>query len=210
MNYDYSVQLLIIGDSSVGKTSILTRYSNGTFKEDYIATVGLDYYSKNEVLNNKTIHIKIWDTAGQERYKALTQGFFRNAQGVMIVYDVTNTESFDNLKYWISSIQKNIESNKISIPVILLGNKIDVGDEREIKNEDAEKFAEENKYKYFETSAKTGEGIDDAVRELVNQVLNNLDKGNNIIGSRKERESVMLNNNDNKGGDKEGKKKGCC
>ena len=210
MNYDYSAQLLIIGDSSVGKTSILTRYSNGTFKEDYIATVGLDYYSKNEFLNGKTIHVKIWDTAGQERYKALTQGFFRNAQGVMIVYDVTNSESFENLKYWISSIQKNIESNKISIPVILLGNKIDVGDDREIKNEDAEKFAEENKYKYFETSAKTGEGIDDAVRELVNQVLSNLDKGNNIIGSRKERESVMLNNNDNKGGEKEEKKKGCC
>ena len=208
MNYDYSVQLLIIGDSSVGKTSILTRYSNGTFKEDYIATVGLDYYSKNEILNNKTIHIKIWDTAGQERYKALTQGFFRNAQGVMVVYDVSNSESFENLKYWISSIQKNIDSKKISIPVIILGNKIDVGEDREIKTEDAEKFAEENKYKYFETSAKTGEGIDDAVRELVNQVLRNLDKGNDIIGSRKERESVTLNNSS--GENKGGKKKGCC
>ena len=207
MNYDYSVQLLIIGDSSVGKTSILTRYSNGTFKEDYIATVGLDYYSKNEVLNNKTIHIKIWDTAGQERYKALTQGFFRNAQGVMVVYDVTNSESFENLKYWISSIQKNTDNNKVSIPVIILGNKIDVED-REIKNEDAEKYAEENKYKYFETSAKTGEGIDDAIRELVNQVLVNLNNGNDIIGSRKERESMMLNSNG--GGDKGEKKKGCC
>ena len=207
MNYDYSVQLLIIGDSSVGKTSILTRFSNGTFKEDYIATVGLDYYSKTENYNEKTIYIKIWDTAGQERYKALTQGFFRNAQGVMVVYDVTNPESFENLKYWISSIQKNTANSKVPIPVIILGNKIDVED-REVKNEDAEKYAEENKYKYFETSAKTGEGIDDAVRELVNQVLVNLNNGNDIIGSRKERESVMLNSNS--GGDKGEKKKGCC
>ena len=106
MNYDKTCQLLIIGDSSVGKTSLITRYTNGTFKEEYLATVGLDYYSKEEVINNKTINIKLWDTAGQERYKSLTQNYFKNAEGVLLTYDITNSESFDNLKEWISSIKK--------------------------------------------------------------------------------------------------------
>ena len=206
MNIDNTIQLLITGDSSVGKTSILTRYSNGTFKEDYIATVGIDYFSKDEIINNKTTRIKIWDTAGQERFNSLTQGFFKNVQGVILAYDVTKTESFDNLKNWISSIKTNMQSQKINMPVVIMGNKIDLTDDREIKTEDAEKFAEENQYKYFETSAKTGEGIDDGVRELVNQVLNDSNKDNEQENYA--RDSVQLKKDTGKN-DKE-KKKGCC
>ena len=206
MNIDNTIQLLITGDSSVGKTSILTRYSNGTFKEDYIATVGIDYFSKDEIINNKTTRIKIWDTAGQERFNSLTQGFFKNVQGVILAYDVTKTESFDNLKNWISSIKTNMQSQKINMPVVIMGNKIDLTDDREIKTEDAEKFAEENQYKYFETSAKTGEGIDDGVRELVNQVLNDANKDNEQENYA--RDSVQLKKDTGKS-DKE-KKKGCC
>ena len=206
MNYDSTIQLLITGDSSVGKTSILTRYSNGTFKEDYIATVGIDYFSKDEIINNKSVRIKIWDTAGQERFNSLTQGFFKNAQGVIITYDVTNSDSFDNLKNWISSIKTNMQNQKINMPVIIMGNKIDLIDDREIKTEDAEKFAEENQYKYFETSAKTGEGIDDGVRELVNQVLNDSNKDNEQENYA--RDSVQLKKN--AGENNKEKKKGCC
>ena len=86
MNYDEKYQVLIIGDSTVGKTSILSRYTNGTFNPNYLATVGLDNFSKDEIIDNKTIRIKIWDTAGQERYKSLTQGFFRNAQGIILFH----------------------------------------------------------------------------------------------------------------------------
>ena len=206
MNFDSTIQLLITGDSSVGKTSILTRYSNGTFKEDYIATVGIDYFSKDEIINNKSVRIKIWDTAGQERFNSLTQGFFKNAQGVIITYDVTNSDSFDNLKNWISSIKTNMQNQKINMPVIIMGNKIDLIDDREIKTEDAEKFAEENQYKYFETSAKTGEGIDDGVRELVNQVLNDSNKDNEQENYA--RDSVQLKKN--AGENNKEKKKGCC
>ena len=206
MNFDSTIQLLITGDSSVGKTSILTRYSNGTFKEDYIATVGIDYFSKDEIINNKSVRIKIWDTAGQERFNSLTQGFFKNAQGVIITYDVTNSDSFDNLKNWISSIKTNMQNQKINMPVIIMGNKIDLIDDREIKTEDAEKFAEENQYKYFETSAKTGEGIDDGVRELVNQVLNDSNKDNEQENYA--RDSVQLKKNT--GENNKEKKKGCC
>ena len=203
MNYDKTCQLLIIGDSSVGKTSLITRYANGTFKEEYLATVGLDYFTKVEEINNQTIQVKLWDTAGQERFKSLTQNYFRNAQGVLLTFDVTNTESFDNLKDWINSIKKNMEGNNVFIPLIIIGNKIDMEDSREIQKEDAQKFATENKYKYFETSAKTGEGVDDAIRDLVNQVLSSKQANE---GKDEGRKSVQI-----KAGNIQGeKKKGCC
>ena len=206
MNYDKTIQLLVIGDSSVGKTSLITRYTNGTFKEEYLATVGLDYYSKVEAINNQTINIKLWDTAGQERYKSLTQNYFRNAEGVLLTYDVTNSESFDNLKDWIGSIKTNMEGKNIFLPLIIVGNKIDMEDSREINKEDAEKFASDNNYKYFETSAKTGEGVDDAIRDLVNQVLN---QGDQMDDQKIEaRKSVQLKDANIESA--EVKKKGCC
>ena len=203
MNYDKTCQILIIGDSSVGKTSLITRYTNGTFKEEYLATVGLDYYSKNEEINNQTIQVKLWDTAGQERFKALTQNYFRNAEGVLLAFDVTNEESFNNLKDWINSIKINMEAKNIFLPLIVVGNKIDMENERDITKEDAENFASENKYKYFETSAKTGEGVDEAVKELINLVLNQNQVDEQKIEARK---SVPLKDNNQK----EEKKKGCC
>jgi len=202
MQFDKTCQILIIGDTSVGKSSLISRYANGTFREEYLATVGLDYCTKNEIINNKTIQIKLWDTAGQERFKALTQNYFRNAEGVLLVYDVTSTDSFDNLKYWISSIKDNMKQKNMNIPLIIIGNKIDMEDSREIIKENAEKFAGENNYKYFETSAKTGVGVDDAIRELVNQVLKQ-------TGSDEQKQSrnnsVQIKDN---GGNV--KKKGCC
>ena len=171
MNYDKKCQLLIIGDSTVGKTSILSRFANGTFNSNYLATVGLDNFTKDETIDDKNVRIKIWDTAGQERYKALTKGFFRNAEGIMIVYDVTNQESFENLKNWIQSIKDNMGNDFLErIPVVIIGNKID-SDEREIKTEDAESFCKQQNYPYFETSAKTGENIDNTIRFLVKKVI---------------------------------------
>ena len=203
MNYDKSCQILLIGDSLVGKTCLIQRYVNGTFKDDYISTVGLDYHTKLEIINNLNVSVKLWDTVGQERFKALTASFFRNAEGVVIAYDVTNSESFDNLKFWISSIKTNLFEKNIFIPIIIIGNKIDLEDMREITKDVASAFAKENKFKYFETSAKTGEGVDDAFRDLVNQVLANLDK--NEEGTI-ERKSIKIEENK----DDKQKKKGCC
>ena len=204
MKFDKTCQLLIIGDTAVGKTSIISRYANGTFKEEYIATVGLDYSIKQEIIDDKSIQIKIWDTAGQERFKSLTQNYFRNAEGVILTFDVTSSESFGNLKYWISSFKENMEKKNIFIPVIIIGNKIDLVDSREINKEDAEKFSKEKNYKYFETSAKTGEGVDEAIKELVNQVL----KQNGQKDDQKETRNSVLIKEDNEGSG--GKKKGCC
>ena len=196
MNYDEKCQLLIIGDSTVGKTSILFRYANGTFNSNYLATVGLDNFTKDESINDKIIRIKIWDTAGQERYKSLTRGFFRNAQGIMIVYDVTNYETYENLKYWIKSIKTQMGSDIDHIPVIIIGNKID-SEEREVKFDEASLFAKEQNYHYFETSAKTGEHIDESIKFLVNEIINK-----NSGNKEDENNNIKIDSNNDTNNDK--------
>ena len=206
MNYDKKCQILLIGDSSVGKTSLIQRYVNGIFKDEkdvYLPTVGLDFYTKHEIINNMNVEVRLWDTAGQERFKSLTPNYFKNAEGVMLTYDITNMESFENLKYWINSIKTHLGDKNIFIPIIIVGNKLDMEDKRKITKENADKLSKEYNYKYFETSAKTGEGVDDAVRDLVNQILEKSDK---FEEERNERNSVKINENQ----EDNPKKKGCC
>ena len=206
MNYDKRCQILLIGDSSVGKTSLIQRYVNGIFKDEkdvYLPTVGLDFYTKYEIINNMNVLVNLWDTAGQERFKSLTPNYFKNAEGVILTYDITKTESFENLKYWMNSIETNLGDKKIFIPIIIVGNKLDMEDMREITKENADNLSKEYNYKYFETSAKTGEGVDDAFRDLVNQILEKSDK---FEEERNERNSVKINENQ----EDNPKKKGCC
>ena len=167
-------QLLIIGDSTVGKTSILYQYTNNQFLSQHLATVGIDYYNKDEVINNKLVRVKIWDTAGQERYKSLTSTFFRNAQGIILVYDVTNKETFENLKYWIQSINSNlgVQSN---VKKTIIGNKIDLP--REVTKDEAEALAKEYDIRYFEASAKENINIKESIRYCVE--ISIADKTNN-------------------------------
>ena len=203
MDYDKTCQILLLGDTQVGKTCLINRYTNGVFKEEYTSTVGIDFYTKPEEINNKTVQVKIWDTVGQERFRALTPSFLRNAEGVVIVFDVTSQDSFDNVKGWINSIKSNL-GEKI-IPIIIVGNKIDMENMREISKEDGNKTASENGFKYFETSAKTGKGVDEAFKELVNQILDIQDK--NDDEKVDERPSVKIHKDNNKDNQK---KKGCC
>jgi small GTP-binding protein len=168
MNYDEKCQILIIGDSTVGKTSLLYRYTEDKYSSQYLATVGIDFFTKDENFSGKMVRIKVWDTAGQERYKSLTQAFFRNAHGIILVFDVTNLESFSNLKYWIQSINMHL-GEKHDMKMIIIGNKIDLS--REISKEDAENFAKQANVPYYETSAKNGTGINESIRALVCEIL---------------------------------------
>ena len=198
MGYSEKFKLLVLGDSTAGKTSILDRYTNGVFNANYLATVGLDNFTKDEIINNKTVRIKIWDTAGQEKYHSLAKGFFRNAQGIMVVFDVTNIETYENVKYWTQSIKTHMGSDIDKISVIIIGNKIDSKD-REVNKKEAESYCSELGYPYFETSAKTGENVNETIRYLVMEVLrkNSLNKvksfnnenGNNFKISKQKSES---------------------
>ena len=203
MNYDQKCQFIIIGDATVGKTSILSRFSDGTFSTNYLATVGLENITKDEVIDDKTIRIKIWDTAGQERYKSLAKSFYRNAECVILVYDVTNLKTYENLKFWLQSIKNNMVVDMGEIPIIIIGNKID-RDEREVNREEAEKFLKDQGYPYFETSAKTGENIDMTIKYLVKKVIN-IKEGRKDDGN----ENIKLEKNEENKNNEEAKKCGC-
>ena len=208
-NYDEKVQLLIIGDMTVGKTSILTRFTENKFSQNYLATVGLDFFTKDVDFTNpnRRVRIKIWDSAGQERFRSLTQSFFRNANGIIIVYDISNIESFENLKYWIQSINTQLGQNEIN--TIVIGNKLDL--KREVKKEDAENFCKEKGFKYFEVSAKNGNGIQEAINYLVELVIKSNSKNNKQNDTMKlEKNKSNKNNNNHKEKKKEKKKDDCC
>ena len=200
MNYDKKCQLLIIGDSTVGKTSILGRYTSGIFNANYLATIGLDNFTKDEVINNRNVRIKIWDTAGQEKYHSLAKGFFKNAQGIMVVYDVTNIETYENVKYWTQSIKTQMGNDIDKIAVIIIGNKIDCK-EREVDKQEAYNYCAELGYPYFETSAKTGENVNETIRYLVLEVLkknssNKIKNINNDNGNNNNNIRISKNNSE--------------
>ncbi len=191
-------QLIVVGDSIVGKTSILIQYTENKFNDNIISTVGIDYYLKTETINGVPVQVKIWDTAGQERYQAQTNSFFRNAEGVILVYDVTNQDTFFNLKNWINSINTN--SNKdLNLKKIIIGNKIDL--KREVSKEEAEAFAREHKVKYFETSAKTNTNINETIKYLAKEVVSSPE-----YKEKKEKKGKKLDENHHK----EKEKDKCC
>ena len=178
--FDKKCRLLIIGDSQVGKTSFLSRYTKGVFNLTYLSTAGIEFFSKDEIINNRKIRIELWDTAGSEKFFSLTSNFLGNAQGIMVMFDVTNIDSFESLINWTDSIKTHLSNGIENIPVIIIGNKIDIK-EREIKSIDANKYCNDLGFKYFETSAKTGENVRDTIIYLVKEVLKkNTDEKKNI------------------------------
>jgi len=156
-NYDYNIKLLMIGDSNVGKTSILLRYVNNQFSSAFISTIGIDFQIKYIKVNNKNIKLQLWDTAGQERFRSITVTYFRGAQGAIITYDATDRSTFDNVKKWMDDINKQCAKN---IDVFLVANKIDLERYRVVSKEEGEELAKKYKISYFECSAKTGENIE--------------------------------------------------
>ena len=139
------LKILIIGDSNVGKTSILLQYTSNFFQETHIATIGVEFKLKEIMLDNIEYKLNIWDTAGQERFKAITKSFFKAADGIVFVYDVTNKPSFVNIKNWI----KDAESKANDFKIIIVGNKIDLNDSREVSFEEGKNLAKKKKLSFF-------------------------------------------------------------
>ena len=161
-----SYKIAIIGNQHVGKTTILSRYKYETTDDSYAPTVGIDFLTKNVFLEDKTIRLIMWDTAGQERFKSLIPSYLKNANCVILTYDITEKSSFNALGKWLSDAKDNVVEGTF---IILCGNKIDLNNKRVITKEEGEKFAKENNIAFAETSATTGQGIN----ELFNTILSN-------------------------------------
>ena len=164
-----SFKILLLGDSSVGKTCFLLRYCDKSFQDVHLSTIGLDYRLKSMTLkNNKNIKLQIWDTAGQDRFRAITKNYYKGANGIILIYDVTNMQTYENVKNWISQIKEEASPNVI---IYLVGNKIDVPDEqRLIKAEDGQKIADEFNLPFKEASAKDGTNVNEIFQELLEEI----------------------------------------
>ncbi|XP_051247916.1 EF-hand calcium-binding domain-containing protein 4B isoform X2 [Dicentrarchus labrax] len=170
---DRLFKVVLIGNSSVGKTSLLRSFCEGRFHPSTTATVGIDYSVKTLTLDNMQVAMQLWDTAGQERYRSITKQFFRKADGVVVMYDVTVEESFKAVQPWLTNVQ---EAAGEGIPILLLGNKMDMDGDREVSFKEAEQLAHENKVMFFEVSAYTAKNVTESLTHLARVLMDQEDK----------------------------------
>ena len=169
----YELRIILVGDSNVGKTSLINRFMGDDFQENYQCTINVDFKIKTITFSSSiAAELKIWDTCGQERFKSLTSGYFKEAHGIVLVFDVSNLDSFKNLSFWLKEIKNNSNSN-IKPEIILVANKIDLKD-RKVTNETGKEFANKNKIMYVETSAKNGLNIDSQFEKLADVLINKI------------------------------------
>ena len=162
------INIMTLGNSEVGKTCYILKYTENFFQELYLTTVGIDFKIKTETINNKQYKLFLYDTTGQEKYKSIALNIIRNAQGIILMYDITNKKSFESIPEWIKSIR---DSKGENFPMILLGNKLDKEDIRVISEKEGKELADEYGIKFFETSNKTGVNIQESGMALVNEIL---------------------------------------
>lgn len=205
---DYTLKILTIGESGVGKTCILIQFLDGKFIKHHLTTIGIDFKTKHiDLENNKSVKLKIWDTAGQERFQNITQQYYKNADGILLVFDVTDRNSFEKTRDWMKQIQANTQKDDIGI--ILVGNKTDLTDERQVSEPEGIKLAQEFGIKYFETSACKGVNIHECFAYLAQSIISKQKTSNEDPEDKK----IHLEENKSDGkGSKGGKKdkKGCC
>ena len=198
-DFDVLLKIAVLGDATVGKTNLVLRFTENTFSPNVAPTVGYDYKSKTITLtnSNKKAKLQIWDTAGQERFMALSKTVYQKVDGVMLVYDITRRPTFENILSWINRV-KEFKSN---FPIIIIGNKIDKEDERQVTYEEGKNFGDEHKLKFFETSALNGVNVEEAFINFSNEVLDNL-KANTSLNN--DHDSLSIEKYKNK------KNKKCC
>ncbi|ETE69393.1 Ras-related protein Rab-3D [Ophiophagus hannah] len=172
-NFDYMFKLLIIGNSSVGKTSFLFRYADDSFTSDFVSTVGIDFKVKTVYRNEKRVKLQIWDTAGQERYRTITTAYYRGAMGFLLMYDISNQESFNAVQDWATQIKTYSWDNA---QVILVGNKCDLEDNRVIPTEDGKRLADELGLEFFEASAKDNINVKQVFERLVDIICEKMNE----------------------------------
>ena len=174
INFNYLFKYIIIGDAAVGKSNILLRYVHGQFKDEYQLTIGVEFGAKNIEINNKIYRIQIWDTAGQENFRSITRAYYKNSVCALVVYDITNKDSFKNILNWIQDCKN--QSPK-TIFMVLVGNKSDLNDKREVSYDDGKDLAEKNNMLFFETSAKNGDNIEEIFGNSAQEIAKKIEDG---------------------------------
>ena len=205
-NFNYLFKFIIVGDSSVGKSNLLLRYLYDKFEEDYHATIGVEFGAKNLEINNINYRIQLWDTAGQEQFRSITRAYYQNSVCAIVVYDISNEISFNNIKEWVDDVKAQSPNN---IYIMLVGNKNDLNDKRKVSYEKGYEFAQRNNINFIETSAKTGENVENVfyncTNEIANRIKNNeYDLSDENCGIKIGDISNKKNNNNMK------KKRKCC
>ena len=181
-NYsDYIFKIVLIGDTSVGKSCLLTRFADDQFTENYVTTIGVDFRFKTMIVMDKIIKVQVWDTAGQERYRSITNTYYRGAKGILIVFDLTNPESFNNIENWINEV--TVFTGK-DVIIMCLGNKSDL--KKEINKNTIDEFKKKTKLEIINVSAKTGDGVEDAFKHIIELLI----KKNN--DKKEENNSISL------------------
>ena len=174
-NFDKKIKLMVIGETRVGKTSLIKKYAKNDFGESYLTTVGIDFQEKIIKLNEQTIRVQIWDTAGQERFRNIAKNYFNWSNGFLLVYDITLKESFEKLSFWYEQIKLNSpEYTKC----VLVGNKCDLEDKRDVTKEKAESFSKKYKINFLETSAKDGINVNEVFELLISEILKSFKEHN--------------------------------
>lgn len=169
--YDYLFKLLLIGDSGVGKSCLLLRFADHTYTESYISTIGVDFKIRTIELDGKVIKLQIWDTAGQERFRTITSSYYRGAHGIIVVYDVTDIESFNNVKQWMNEIDRYAVEN---VCKLLVGNKCDLTSKRQVEYDTAKDYADKLEIQFLETSAKVATNVEKAFLIMAAEIKNNM------------------------------------
>ncbi|KAL7692188.1 putative small GTP-binding protein [Plasmopara halstedii] len=196
-DYDHLFKLVLIGDSGVGKSCLLLRFADDAFTESYITTIGVDFRFRTVKIDNKTVKLQIWDTAGQERFRTITSAYYRGADGIIMVYDVTSQESFDHVNDWLSEVNRYASEGTCKL---LVGNKSDINDNKAVLYETAKAFADSLSIPFLETSAKNAQNVEEAFLTMASELIairEMVGESNRPTGSKKLLDNAKSGGNNN-------------
>ena len=205
INYEYLLKYIIIGDAAVGKSNLLLRFAQNDFKNEYQLTIGVEFGAKNIDINNKKFRLQIWDTAGQENYRSITRAYYKNSVCAILVYDISNRDSFDHISNWIEDC---LAQSPKTVFMVLVGNKSDLNDNRKVSFQEGQDMARNNNMMFFETSAKTGENVEKIFEDSAKEISNKINQGyydleSDVSGIKRglnaggPGSAVFINNNNN-------------
>ena len=187
-----TIKILTLGNGAVGKTSFIMKFTENYFHENYIMTVGFEFQTKKVKVNEKMYTVCFYDTAGQERYKSLSVSLYKKAEGIILMYDVTKRKTFEDIPEWMDNIKVN---KGLEYPIILIGNKCDLEERREVQTEEGEKLSKKYNLSFYETSNKEGKNVEEVGMELIKRIIDrkenqkDINENHDVIELKKENHS---------------------